>query len=167
MGTNSRAPMIAMIVVVTVTSALGLWQKSSCYDMGWDRAGRQQPTTTSSPTPVTPTSRCSTASAASSSATSPTSTPAELPVLEYPVLTGVVMYVIATLTRLFGSSDPMADSVRFFAFNVVLLWGLALVVGWSLIRARAGRPLGRHAVRRQRPRWCSRPRSTGTSSSSR
>jgi uncharacterized membrane protein len=34
----------------------------------------------------------------------------------------------------------MADSVRFFAFNAVLLWGLALLVGWSLIRLAPNRP---------------------------
>ena len=143
LSASSKAPMIAMILAVTVTSALGIWQKSSCYDMAWDRAG---------PTPSGPDDYIFTHTCYSDiavlyrergfqfGAVPYFDKGSSYQALEYPVLTGMVMYVMATLTRLFGSSDPMADSVRFFAFNAVLLWGLALLVGWSLIRLAPHRP---------------------------
>jgi uncharacterized membrane protein len=45
-------------------------------------------------------------------------------VLEYPVLTGVFMYLAAVITRLFGG-----DSLMFFAVNVV---GLAALLAWTI-----------------------------------
>jgi uncharacterized membrane protein len=143
LSTDSRAPMIAMILAVTVTSALGIWQKSSCYEMAWDRVG---------PTPHGPDDYIFTHTCYSDVALLYRERGFQFgampyfdkgmsyPALEYPVLTGMVMYAMSTLTRLFGSSDAMADSVRFFAFNAVLLWGLALLVGWSLIRLAPNRP---------------------------
>jgi uncharacterized membrane protein len=140
---DSRAPVIAMILAVTVVSALGIWQKSSCYQMAWDRAG---------PTPHGPDDYIFTHTCYSDIALLYRERGFQFgampyfdkgmsyPALEYPVLTGMVMYAMSTLTRLFGSSDAMADSVRFFAFNAVLMWGLSLLVGWSLIRLAPNRP---------------------------
>lgn len=61
--------------------------------------------------------------------------------VEYPVLTGIVMYAVASLTRAFGDQDDAAESVRFFYANAVLFWLLALVTGWSMLQVSPrGRP---------------------------
>lgn len=60
--------------------------------------------------------------------------------LEYPVLTGAVMQVAASVTHAFGTGDAAADSVLFYRLTVPILFCLALVVAWATRQLARGRP---------------------------
>jgi uncharacterized membrane protein len=128
-GTNPRAPMIAMVVVTTIGTLIGLWQKSGCYDMGWSRDNSEYLFNHTCYSDIAILYR----ERGLAQGNIPYFDTGNYDVLEYPVLTGGVMYVTAFLARHLGGGGLVQHSLMYFDVNVVLLFLMALVVGWSVL----------------------------------
>jgi uncharacterized membrane protein len=131
---HPAAPMVAMAVLVTVAMLVGLWQKSPCYAMGWDRNAGDFIYAHTCYSDIALLYR----ERGFDLGNIPYLDTGNYPVLEYPVLTGAVMQGTAMLARLFSHGDAVAVSKAFFDVNVVVLGIAALVVGWALVKL-AGR----------------------------
>mgnify|MGYP003796945193 FL=1 len=127
-----------MAVLVTLSFLLGLAQKSACQQIQWDIGKHGVPAsvlhdgTCYTDIPVL---YRSTFAHGQLPYAQPRLTRADgsAEYLEYPVLTGVVMYAAAAVTRAFGDDDDAAEAVRYYLINVGLLWLLALLTGWTII----------------------------------
>ncbi len=129
---DPRAPLVAVAVVTTLTMLAGLWQKGACYEIAWDRSAGNKGDflfnhTCYSDIAILYRER------GFAQHRVPYLQTGSYPVLEYPVLTGFVMQATALIARAIGPGPVVGTSVTFFDVNAVLLFGMALVVGWSIV----------------------------------
>ena len=125
---SPNAALVAMALVTTTAMLVGLWQKSPCYAMGWNRDAGDFIYMHTCYSDIALLYR----ERGFDLGNIPYLDTGNYPVLEYPVLTGAVMQATAMLARLFSNGDAVAVSKAFFDVNVVVLGIAALVVGWCL-----------------------------------
>jgi uncharacterized membrane protein len=126
---NPRAPLLAIVIVTTVGTLIGLWQKSACYDTGWNRDNSEFMFNHTCYSDIAILYR----ERGLAQGKIPYFDTGSYPVLEYPVLTGAVMYVTAWISRHLDSGSLVSHSLTYFDVNVVLLFLMALLVGWSVM----------------------------------
>lgn len=134
-GVSRLTPLAVLILVTTATFAVGLVQKAPCHDVAWPQ-DRQTvyDHLCYSDIPYLYRER------GFADGNVAYLDQGDYPALEYPVLTGVVMQVTATVTRTFGGEGPVADGVLFFDLTVVVLFLLALVTVALVSRLHPHRP---------------------------
>lgn len=134
-GVSRLTPLAVLILVTTATFAVGLAQKAPCHEVGWPQ---DRQTTYDhlcySDVPYLYRER------GFADGNVAYVDQGNYPALEYPVLTGLVMQVTATVARAFGGDGPVADSVLFFDLTVVVLFLFALVTVALLSRVHPWRP---------------------------
>lgn len=135
LGASWWAPVVVLFLVTTATFAVGMVQKAPCHEAGWP-GDRQEAYTKLCYSDVAYLYR----ERGFSGGNVAYLDRGDYPPLEYPVLTGVVMQVTATVTQWFGTGDPISDSVLFFDLTVIVLFGFALLTIWLLSRIVPDRP---------------------------
>jgi uncharacterized membrane protein len=126
---NPRAPLIAIVLVTTLATLIGLWQKSACYVTGWNRDNSEFMFNHTCYSDIAILYR----ERGLSQGKIPYFDTGDYPVLEYPVLTGAVMYVTAWISRHLDHGSLVAHSLTYFDVNVVLLFLMALIAAWSVM----------------------------------
>jgi uncharacterized membrane protein len=134
-GVSRWSPLVVMFLVTTAMFVVGLVQKAPCHDEGWSRQSQ-----------VSFTHLCYSDVAhlyrerGFAQGNIAYLDRGNYPVLEYPVLTGAMMQLAATITHWLGTGEPARDGVLFFDVNVVFLFLLGLLAVWAVSRAVPDRP---------------------------
>ncbi|MBM7784317.1 glycosyltransferase family 87 protein [Tenggerimyces flavus] len=134
-GVSRWSPIVVMFLVTTAMFVIGLVQKAPCHDEGWSRQSQ-----------VSFTHLCYSDMAhlyrerGFSQGNIAYLDRGNYPVLEYPVLTGAIMQLGATLTHWLGSGDAVRDGVLFFDVNVVVMFLLGLLTVWAVSKVVPDRP---------------------------
>lgn len=129
MTSNPRAPLIAVVLATTLATLIGLWQKSACYDTGWNRDNSEFMFNHTCYSDIAILYR----ERGLAQGKIPYFDTGSYQVLEYPVLTGAVMYATAWISRHLDSGSLVSHSLTYFDVNVVLLFLMALLVAWSVL----------------------------------
>lgn len=123
-------PVRVLILMAVVTFALGLLQKQPCYDGGWFGQGSQYSKACYSDMPHLFTGR---GFADGKVPYFDTTGDPNMPYLEYPVITGGVMFFAGTLARAFGG-DTHDQQLWFVTINSLIMMACAVVVVLAVAR---------------------------------
>lgn len=135
LGASWWTPVVVLFLVTTATFAVGMVQKGPCHEAGWP-GDRQEAYTKLCYSDIAYLYR----ERGFADGNRAYVDRGDYPSLEYPVLTGAVMQVAATVTHWIGNGNPDHDSVLFFDLTVVILFGFALLTIWLLSRIVPSRP---------------------------